>query len=189
MNKTEELLDEIKLRKKGLSLIMDNQNITVEDIKNTFYRLSDYTQSLGVQYFRLDAYNIVSGDFIMNIKYTKDNKTYYMIVGANSYHAAPQQIAVGTAIHDKVYMTCESFPDTSSLDFVAFPKFTINQKTKGFALKSYRDTMHLFNLLSFSTPLANESEMCLEAGIEAIDVFCLLINQIKNQDKRKKLNI
>lgn len=189
MDSIEELLYEINLQKKGLSLVMDNQNITSHDIMNTFYRLSQDVEDLGVQYFRLDAYNIVFGDFVLNIQYTKDDKTYYMMIGANSRHAIPQQIAVGTAIDDKIYMMCESIPTTSCIDFIAFPKFAINQRTKGFVLRSYRNTMHLFNTRSTQTPLANESKKCLEAGFEAIDTFCSLINQVKNQDKRKKLSL
>lgn len=186
MDNLAELLNQINLKKSGLSLIMDNQNITSHDIMNTFYSLTHDVEVLGIQYFRLDAYNIVFGDFVLNIQYTKDNKTYYMMIGANSKFASLQQIAVGTAIGDKVYMMCESFPNTNSINFIAFPKFVINQKTKGFSLKSYRDTIRVFARTTF---LADESIKCLEAGLESMNAFCELINQVKNQNKRKKLSL
>lgn len=187
MNNIIELLNEVKLQKKGLSLVMDDQDVTSQDIINTFFNLSCDVQNLGVQYFRLDAYNIVFGDNILKIQYTKDDKVYYMMVGANGLKATSQQIAVGTAIADKVYMMCETFPGASSIDLIAFPKFAINQKVRGLPLGSYRDTIRLFG--NVQTMPNNDSLKCLEAGFEAIDAFCSLINQVKNQDKRKKLSI
>lgn len=187
MNNIVELLNEIKLQKKGLSLVMDNQDVTPQDIIDTFFNLSRDVQNLGVQYFRLDAYNIVFGDLVLKIQYTKDDKTYYMMIGANGPQSTSQQIAVGTAVRDKIYMMCESFPDASSIDLIAFPKFAINQKVIGLPLGSYRDTIRLF--FASQTALADESVKCLESGFEAIDAFCSLINQVKNQDKRKKLSI
>lgn len=189
MDSIEEILNEVNLKKRGLSLIMDDQNVMPNDIMNTFYHLTQDIENLGVQYFHLDAYHVVFGDFILNIQYTIDDRTYYIMIGANSKLSPPQQIAVGTAIGDKIYMMCESVSSTSSIDLIAFPKFAINQRTKGFILKSYRDTIHLFFTRSMASSLADESKKCLESGFEAMDVFCKLINQVKNQNKRKKLNI
>lgn len=187
MNNIENLLNDIYMQKKGLSLIMDNQNITTTDIMNSFYRLSSELQSLGVDNFRLESYNVVLGNFITGLQYTKDNKTYYMMISADSQFSVPRQIAVGMSDNDKVYMMCEDVPSTSTINLMSFPKLVINQRIKGFSLGGYRDTMHLF----MARPLAynDESIKCMECGFEAINEFCKLANQVKNQDKRKKLSI
>ena len=109
------------------------------------------------------------------------------MVSANSRFAPPQQVAVGMLDKENIYMMSEDFPNTTSIGLVAFPRFLINQRSKGFVPKSYRDTIHL--LRARSTLVNSESKKCLEYGFEAMDVFCSLINQIKNQDKRKKLSI
>jgi len=187
MNNAEELFCEVQLQKKGLPLVMEEQNITAHDIMNTFYKLSQDVQNLGVEHFKLEAYNVVFGNFVTGIKYSKDDEQYYMMIGADNYWTIPRQIAVGTVVDGKIYMMCEDLSNANSIDLIAFPKFVINQRMKGLTLSSYRDTIQLF--FARQTSLSDESLKCLKYGFESIDVFCSLINQVKNQNKRKKLSI
>jgi len=182
------LLNEINFRKKGISLVMDNQNVTTQDIMDVFNNLSSEVQNLGVQNFRLDAYNVVFGDNVLKIQYTKDDKVYYMMMATDRINnTVPNQIAVGASEDNKVYMMIESFPDANTIDLMAFSKFAINQKVRGLSLGIYRDTMRLFG--ANYTFINDESVKCLELGFEAMDAFCSLINEVKSKDKRKKLSI
>lgn len=187
MNNTEELLNTIYLEKRGVSSIMDEQEVTTTDIFDVFNNLTQNIKDLGVSSFNLADYNVVYGDYVTGVQYTKDDRTYYMMIGANSRFAPPHQIAVGAIDNDKVYMMSEDFPSTTSIGLVAFPKFAVNQRTLGFVSKSYRDTIHLFR--TRSTLISDEGIKCLECGFEAIDAFCLLVKEVKNQDKRKKLSL
>ena len=191
MNNVLELLNKIQLRKKGLSLVMEEKGITSNDLMNTFYKLSDEVKDCGVEPFRLEAYNVVFGKYITSVQYTKDDKQYYMMMGADSYWTIPRQITVGTVINDKVYMMCEDLVNANSIELIAFPKFAINQRMNSFVLGSYRDTIRLFSNRYGIGMLSSESEKCLECGFESMDVFCSLINEVKEQDKgkRKKLSI
>lgn len=174
----------------GSSLI--NEYIDLNDIKKYFYRLSDDNTQNIEHVFLSDYYSVVSGDYIVGIKHTtSDNENYYMFISANSFGAPPQQIAIGKSENGIIYLMQENFPNSHTINLVAFPETSINLKTKGFISKSYRETIRFIDT-PFIDNLSEQASKCLESGLQASKVFEEVIEDFKKNNelnKRKKLNI
>lgn len=165
--------------------IMKDYNITVADIRDTFYNGKTKITNLNLEYFQSYTYELVYGNLITGIQFDDKNKPYYMMISADSFYDLPKQIAVGTVDGDNIHMLIENVPSTSIIQIVSFPREKNHQKNNGIISNCYRKTIHFVK--DSDMELLEKDRKCLECGIEASDVFCSIISEREN--KRKKLSL
>lgn len=179
---------------RGTSVIETVMGVPRETIKEFLYHPNEELQQQGVQSCCLKNYDIVCGDYETGVRYQTDQGIYYMFLSANSKHAFPQQLAIGTVQDGRVYLMREDFPVVRNLGFFAFPEEVIGQsKIRGFIPRCYWDNLSYFTKkdedASIDWQVMNgQTKQCFQLGLEGIKAFGSLMKEMIKVKETGKTN-
>lgn len=99
---------------KGRTYITWRTGINRDNVKEYFYSGRDLTEQypeVDIKYCRPEkmeyTYNVTRGDFVTGLKYVCGNEKYYIFLGAASFDAPAESIAIGKAKDGKIYLVYE----------------------------------------------------------------------------------
>ena len=135
-------------------------------VYNYLYEIDESIRNVA-SYFDT-SYMAVTGDVIGNIRFaSKEGQRDYLIFSANSGHALPQQIAVGSEVNGKVYLMRENFPKPDgAVSTIIVPDSKLFEgKVGGFLPRSERRTF----LYQDAAVMSDEELFCINSAGEAAD--------------------
>lgn len=143
-----------------------------------------------IEYCQIHAYRgICVGDYHLGIKYTDETGTYYMFLAANTFWAAPQDVAVGKAVDGQIYLLREFFyPYSYELMLRRVPEEYVNKDVRGFVPRGYEKNIFMVQSRTsreeLRAQISDEDIKCLKIAYEGVRAFSKLIEEWEQrQDK------
>lgn len=175
---------------KGRTYITWRTGIEPCKAKENFYsgrNLAEQYQGVDIKYCKPMnweyPYNVARGDFVTGLKYVLEGKNYYIFLGANSFYAPPQSIAIGKAQEEKIYLIYENISRNKEYEesFIIVPEEYIFKDVKGFIPKAYYNTIQIPNLKAEKdknkAKITDQDIKCLQIAYEGIEAFKELIKR------------
>lgn len=177
----------------GKSYITWKTGIEPRNAKNFFYsgrNLKEQYQGVDIECCNLGRREYLSkvahGDFVTGLKYVLKGESYYIFLGANSFYAPPQSIAIGKAQEGKIYLIYEDISPYKNYEecFIIIPEEYIYKKAKGFIPKTYCHTIQILPLKAEKdknkAKITDEDIKCLRIAYEGVEAFKDLIKKFPN---------
>lgn len=171
---------------RGRTYITWRTGINRDNVKEYFYSGRDLTEQypgIDIKYCRPEkmeyTYNVTRGDFVTGLKYVQNNETYYIFLGAASFDAPAESIAIGKAKDGKIYLVyeeCQAFKDYREKIIVATEQYICGHP-RGFVPKAYYHTIRVFpcEVKEKKAEITSRDIEALEIAYEGIMAFKRLI--------------
>lgn len=174
----------------GKTYITWRTGIEPSNAKDFFYsgrNLKEQYQGVDIEYCNLGhgeyLCKVARGDFVTGLRYVLEGETYYIFLGANSFYAPPQSIAIGKAQAGRIYLIYENISRHKEYEecFIIVPEEYIYKDVKGFIPKIYCHTIQILPSKAEKDKnkvrITDEDIKCLQIAYEGIKVFKDLIKK------------
>ncbi len=167
----------IQEKRMGLSFLEKNSVLRREDIKKYFY-VSPKEEN-GWEYIHESFSFLMEKNFTLGIQYQEKKKTYYLLIGANSYFENPSELAFGSIEGERFFFLKETFGEEQSMEYLSFPREIGTISKQG--------------LVEKRTPMTPENrkivESCFQIGLESLEVFERQMTEWKEEKKNREKKI